>query len=949
VRTDPLESVATPKYGDVPKLAPISQAQQEQVVRNPRVFISYSHDSTEHSDRVLNLAWALRGNGIAVELDQFHNEKIVDWPRWCNEQTSHEHADFVVCVCTAEYRRRIEGKTLPEKGKGVHWEGSLLDDDLYDEKGNSRLIPILFSGEPESSIPRFLRGWTHCQMRDFALTDPGYEHLLRILTGQVKVEKNELGTIPDLATKWASFDPLPSVRRDSKEFLAPVIAFTLVVAALFWVKEQYPTALWAAFIIATFWLAIVGWNLILLINRRRREVALRDSAVRPGRNFEADYFRVGPYSGSQADQDRYSRPDKADTEIIAWVRAAGDPILYLSGLSGAGKSSLLNAALLPALAAGDPKVGIPSWQVLSIPEHGDCIAQLREAILTPGTIWKNPPDSRQEESIAELLRAACEYLEKKGRRLLLLCDQFEVVLIRHQSKDAAVIAFAQLLHDIAAGRRKVFPGLTILLTFRSDYDDLLKTLALPRWVEGKNGRRVAPFSRLVARNFLTDPRSGLEIAEGRLNQILDEAEAVTNTPGLIRPIVLNMLGKLLERHVGRDPARVPRGALLSHDVRRTVEADEVRAYARPVLLTLLREGLRVRQTVAETAKATGLAPQLVEGCHKKLLEWPLVRCVGESEDAAQARWEIAHDFVARLLAPILETPRRTSTERLRLLATPVLLFLTVVAMAGLWLGRENATRAELQNQHYIYTEVQRDKVLAKIVQNQKLGAPNLARITALLLRFHRPVELDLHSWPVLTNVDGLKGLTSLRSLNLGYCRALTSVKGIEQLTSLHYLDLAMCSSLPNLSDLHGLTSLRELRLASCDGLTDVNGLGKLSALEILIFRDNGNLRDINGLAGLNSLKQLELFGCKLVTDISVLIKLRSLQTLDLSFCENLRNADVLKEMNSLREVSLRKTSVRDAQLIAKLRAKGVNLVLDAEQQALMASPGPTPGLQDAVK
>ena len=91
-----------------------------------KVFISYSHDSPEHSDRVLSLTWTLRNNGIDVELDQFHNEEIVDWRRWCNEQTSCEHSDFVVCVCTAEYRQRIEGKVPPEKGKGVYWEGSLL-------------------------------------------------------------------------------------------------------------------------------------------------------------------------------------------------------------------------------------------------------------------------------------------------------------------------------------------------------------------------------------------------------------------------------------------------------------------------------------------------------------------------------------------------------------------------------------------------------------------------------------------------------------------------------------------------------------------------------------------------------------------------------------------------------------------------------------------------------
>ncbi|HUU09880.1 MAG TPA: TIR domain-containing protein [Phycisphaerae bacterium] len=168
---------------------------------SPKVFISYSHDSDEHKARVLAFARALRANGIDVEIDQFHTDEIVDWPRWCNDQISRDHSDFVLCVCTAEYRRRIEGKVPPTKGKGVYWEGSLLDDDLYDEKGNSRLIPVLFDDEPDSAIPRFLRGWTFCRLRDFAVADPGYETLIRILTGQASVEKNALGPVPVLPPK----------------------------------------------------------------------------------------------------------------------------------------------------------------------------------------------------------------------------------------------------------------------------------------------------------------------------------------------------------------------------------------------------------------------------------------------------------------------------------------------------------------------------------------------------------------------------------------------------------------------------------------------------------------------------------------------------------------------------------------------------------------------------
>lgn len=163
-----------------------------------KVFISYSHDSPDHSNRVLSFAQALRRNGIDIELDQFHKDKIINWPRWCNEQISRDHSDFVLCVCTAKYKQRIEGNVPSEQGRGVHWEGDHIYQELYDEKGNRRFIPVLLGNEEQDAIPDILRGWTFCRVNDFEMTDSGYEHVVRILTAQATVIKNPLGSIPYL-------------------------------------------------------------------------------------------------------------------------------------------------------------------------------------------------------------------------------------------------------------------------------------------------------------------------------------------------------------------------------------------------------------------------------------------------------------------------------------------------------------------------------------------------------------------------------------------------------------------------------------------------------------------------------------------------------------------------------------------------------------------------------
>jgi selenocysteine lyase/cysteine desulfurase len=59
----------------------------------PKVFISYSHDSPEHEDRVLGLANRLREDGIDAEIDQYEISPPQGWPSWYEQQI--KSADFV--------------------------------------------------------------------------------------------------------------------------------------------------------------------------------------------------------------------------------------------------------------------------------------------------------------------------------------------------------------------------------------------------------------------------------------------------------------------------------------------------------------------------------------------------------------------------------------------------------------------------------------------------------------------------------------------------------------------------------------------------------------------------------------------------------------------------------------------------------------------------------------
>ena len=65
----------------------------------PRVFLSYSHDSDAHRERVLALSEQLRADGIPTILDRYVNGTPPEgWPRWMLDRL--DESDRVLLICT---------------------------------------------------------------------------------------------------------------------------------------------------------------------------------------------------------------------------------------------------------------------------------------------------------------------------------------------------------------------------------------------------------------------------------------------------------------------------------------------------------------------------------------------------------------------------------------------------------------------------------------------------------------------------------------------------------------------------------------------------------------------------------------------------------------------------------------------------------------------------------
>ena len=163
-----------------------------------RVFVSYSHDSVTHKERVLALANRLRHEGVDAHIDAYEDSPPQGWPSWMIEQA--RDAAFVLIVCTKTYYRRLTGQERDGAGLGARWEGNIITQAIYDGGGkNEKFIPVFFDPADRASIPEFLKGATHYDLS----SDEGYEHLYRRLTQQPRVVRPSLGAIRNLGTSSA--------------------------------------------------------------------------------------------------------------------------------------------------------------------------------------------------------------------------------------------------------------------------------------------------------------------------------------------------------------------------------------------------------------------------------------------------------------------------------------------------------------------------------------------------------------------------------------------------------------------------------------------------------------------------------------------------------------------------------------------------------------------------
>ena len=155
----------------------------------PTVFVSYSHDSEDHSNWVLQLATRLRSNGVNAVLDKWNLALGQDVAAFIEKGLSKSHR--VLCICSENYVQKANGIE-----GGVGYEKKIMTAEIMADLNRDWVIPVIRNNRGNEKVPVFLKGSLYLDFEDDRLYEAKYEELLRSLLDEPVLPVPPLGENP---------------------------------------------------------------------------------------------------------------------------------------------------------------------------------------------------------------------------------------------------------------------------------------------------------------------------------------------------------------------------------------------------------------------------------------------------------------------------------------------------------------------------------------------------------------------------------------------------------------------------------------------------------------------------------------------------------------------------------------------------------------------------------
>lgn len=318
---------------------------------------------------------------------------------------------------------------------------------------------------------------------------------------------------------------------------------------------------------------------ILLMREDLRKIA--DGEPATGRSA----YRGCPYRGlaafGAADSEIFFGRERRTVDLVLDLAAAVDDggLLIVSGTSGAGKSSLLRAGLVPALASGLlPQAR--TWPVLLLTPGASPLEELAVQVAALGALdvaavldqLTHRPEQTHQTVRQALLQA------NRGERLILIVDQFEELFTlgrqdgAHEEEERR--RFVTALHAMTENGTA-----TAVVAFRADYaNHVLRYWQLAKPYE-QHHFVLGAMAPGELRSAITGPAeaAGLTWEEGFVQRVLAELRAEAGDPGAL-PLLSQALRRTWEN---REDGRLTlRAYAASGGVQGAVEESAEEVYGR---------------------------------------------------------------------------------------------------------------------------------------------------------------------------------------------------------------------------------------------------------------------------------------------------------------------------------------------------------------------------------
>ncbi|KFC65056.1 SEFIR domain protein [Bosea sp. LC85] len=165
----------------------------QDAVKHPKLFISYSWTSAAHEEWVLELAHELASNGIEVILDKWGLREGHDANAFMESMVSDPTVTKVVLICDKTYAEKSDAR----RG-GAGTEAQIITPELYAKRDQSKFVAVIREKNEDGTpcLPIYYKGRIYINLADDSDYAQQFERLVRWAWDKPQFVKPKIGDMP---------------------------------------------------------------------------------------------------------------------------------------------------------------------------------------------------------------------------------------------------------------------------------------------------------------------------------------------------------------------------------------------------------------------------------------------------------------------------------------------------------------------------------------------------------------------------------------------------------------------------------------------------------------------------------------------------------------------------------------------------------------------------------